>query len=262
MSLVTLQGEGSIAVVTLENPPQNRVSGAMRAELSTAIDSIEAGEFRAVLLRATGPDFSFGGDIMDWPGMTTRELRATFDQYMTVFNRFERLPLPVIAAVQGLCLGGGLELAVRADVIFAAESATFGHPEQTLGIITLLGGVYRVAERAGRSFASEWSLTSERIPAMTMMLRGVVNRVVPDTELDKSAREFAMRVANGPTRAYAAHKALLRVWAEAGIAAADSAMFDIAIPLFETDDVRRGIPSAVKALKAGQPRPAMDFQGR
>jgi enoyl-CoA hydratase/carnithine racemase len=262
MSLVSLQSEDLVAVLTLENPPQNRISEARRAELSTAIDSIEAGEFRAVLLRATGPDFSFGGDIMDWPDMTVRALRATFDQYMTVFNRFERLPLPVVAAVQGLCFGGGLELAVRADMIFAAESATFGHPEQTLGIVTLLGSVYRVAERAGRSFASEWSLTSERVPARTMMQRGVVNRVVPDAELDKSAREFAMRVANGPTRAYAAHKALLRIWAEAGVAAADSAMFDIAMPLFETNDVRRGIPSALKALKAGQPRPAMDFQGR
>jgi enoyl-CoA hydratase/carnithine racemase len=262
MSLVSLQGEGPVAVITLENPPQNRINGALGMELSNAIDNVEAGEVRAVLLRANGPDFSFGGDIMNWPDMTVRQLRATFEQYMTIFNRFERLPLPVIAAVQGLCFGGGLELAIRADMIFAAESAAFGHPEQTLGIVTVLGGIYRVAERAGRSFASEWALTSERVPAATMMQRGVVNRVVPDAELDKSAREFAMRVAKGPTRAYAAHKALLRIWAEAGVAAADSAMFDIAMPLFETDDVRRGIPSAVKALKAGQPRPPMDFQGR
>ena len=262
MPLISLESEGSLAVINLENPPQNRINEALAAELSSAVDSIEAGEFRAVLLRANGPDFSFGGDIMNWPDMTVRQLRATFEQYMTVFNRFERLPLPVIAAVQGLCFGGGLELAIRADMIFAAETATFGHPEQTLGIVTVLGGIYRVAERAGRSFASEWALTSERVPAATMMQRGVVNRVVPDAELDKSAREFAMRLAKGPTRAYAAHKALLRIWAEAGVAAADSAMFDIAIPLFETGDVRRGIPSAVKALKGGQPRPAMDFQGR
>jgi enoyl-CoA hydratase/carnithine racemase len=262
MSLVSLQSEGSVAVITLENPPQNRINEALATELSDAIDRIEAGEFRAVLLRANGPDFSFGGDIMNWPDMTVRQLRAAFDQYMSAFNRFERLPLPVIAAVQGLCFGGGLELAIRADMIFAAESAAFGHPEQSIGIVTVLGGIYRVAERAGRSFASEWALTSERVPAAIMMQRGIVNRVVPDAELDKSAREFAMRVAKGPTRAYAAHKALLRIWAEAGVAAADSAMFDIAIPLFETDDVRRGIPSAVKALKAGQPRPPMDFQGR
>jgi len=95
-----------------------------------------------------------------------------------------------------------------------------------------------------------------------MMQRGVVNRVVPDAELEQRAKEFALGVAAGPTRAYAAHKALLRIWAEAGVAAADSAMFDIAMPLFETDDVRRGIPSAVAALKAGRPRPPMDFKGR
>src|SRR6185312_2746448 len=96
-------------------------------------------------------NFSFGGDIMTWPDARVRELRARFGHYMSVFNRFEHLPVPVVAAVQGLCFGGGLELALRADVIFAGASATFGHPEQTLGIVTVLGGIYRVAERVGRS---------------------------------------------------------------------------------------------------------------
>src|SRR5271170_6388579 len=207
MSLVSLQSEGSLAVIVLENPPQNRINEALGDELSAAIDTIEAGEFRAVLLRANGPDFSFGGDIMNWPDMTVRQLRALFEQYMAVFNRFERLPLPVVAAVQGLCFGGGLELAIRADLIVAAESSRFGHPEQTLGIVTLLGGVYRVAERAGRSFASEWSMTSEQVPATTMMQHGVVTQVVPDAELLSTARELTARLAKGPTRAYAAHKA-------------------------------------------------------
>ena len=262
MSLVSLANEGALAVITIDNPPQNRINERMAAEMLLCIDAIEAGGQRAVLVRAKGADFSFGGDIMNWPEMSVRQLRATFDTYMTVFNRFERLPLPVIAAVQGLCSGGGLELAIRADMIIAGETARFGHPEQQLGIVTVLGGVYRIAERAGRSFASEWALTSEQIPAATMMQRGVVNRVVPDAELEQRAKEFALAVAAGPTRAYAAHKALLRIWAEAGVAAADSAMFDIAMPLFETDDVRRGIPSAVAALKAGRPRPPMDFKGR
>jgi enoyl-CoA hydratase/carnithine racemase len=262
MSLVTLANEGSLAVITIDNPPQNRIDERMSSDFLTAIEAIEAGEFRAVLMRAKGPDFSFGGKIVNWPQMTVRQLRATFDGYMTVFNRFERLPLPVIAAVQGLCFGGGLELAIRADMIVAAKSARFGHPEQSIGIVTVLGGIYRVAERAGRSFASEWALTSEQVSATTMVQRGVVNRVVPDAELDQRARELAMRAANGPTRAYAAHKALLRIWAEAGVAAADSAMFDIALPLFETEDVRRAIPSAVEALRAGRPRPPMDFEGR
>src|SRR5215469_6773928 len=97
MSLVTLGNEGALAVITIENPPQNRISDRMAAELLAAIEAIEAGEFRAVLVRAAGADFSFGGDIMNWPEMTMRQLRTTFDNYMTVFNRFERLPLPVIA---------------------------------------------------------------------------------------------------------------------------------------------------------------------
>ena len=76
------------------------------------------------------------------------------------------------------------------------------------------------------------------------------------------ARAFASKVAKGPTRAYAAHKALLRAWAVGGVNAADDVMFDIAMPLFETYDVRRGLKSAVDALKAGKPRPSLDFQGQ
>lgn len=261
MSHLTYSIDGRIATVVLENPPQNRMDEQMAIELAEAVKAIARSDARAVLLRADGPDFSFGGDIIDWPDMDVHELRALFERYMSVFNEFERLPLPVVAAVQGLCFGGGFELALRADVIFAGESAQFGHPEQTLGIVTILGGIYRAAERAGRARASEWALTSERVPASTMADAGVVTRVVPDDTLLKEATAFAQKLAKGPTRAYAAHKALLRAWAVGGIAAADEAMFDIAMPLFETEDVRAGLTSAVKAFKTGKPRPTLDFQG-
>jgi enoyl-CoA hydratase/carnithine racemase len=128
-------------------------------------------------LRADGDNFSFGGDIAPWPDMTQRELRTLFERWMTACNRFERLSIPTVAAIQGLCAGGGLELALRADVVFAGQTARFGHPEQSIGIVTLLGGIYRVAERAGRSRAIEWALTSEQVPAATMERHGVINRV-------------------------------------------------------------------------------------
>lgn len=254
--------DNQIATLTLKNPPQNRIGEQMADELAAAIKTIGNSDARAVLLRADGPDFSFGGDILPWPGMSRAALRALFERYMNVFNQFERLPLPVVAAVQGLCFGGGLELALRADMIIASETSRFGHPEQSLGIVTVLGGVYRVAERAGRSRAAEWALTSEQVPAATMERFGVVNRVVPDSELLGEASAFVAKIATGPTRAYAAHKALLRTWAVGGISAADEVMFDIAMPVFDTEDVQKGIPSAVNALKAGRPRPAMDFKGR
>ncbi|MEU1371540.1 enoyl-CoA hydratase/isomerase family protein [Streptomyces sp. NPDC005803] len=262
MSHLTYTIDDRLATIVLQNPPQNRLDPELLQELSTALDAISASDARAVLLRADGPDFSFGGDIMEWPDMNQRELRGLFERYMNAFNQFERLPLPVVAAVQGLCFGGGFELALRADVIFAAEGARFGHPEQSLGLVTLLGGIYRAAERAGQARASEWALTSEQITATAMVQAGVVNRVLPDAVLDEEAKRFAEKLASGPTRAYAAHKALLRAWRVGGVAAADEAMFDIALPLFESEDGQAGLKSAVNALKAGKPRPVLDFQGR
>jgi enoyl-CoA hydratase/carnithine racemase len=262
MPHLTYSIEDRVATLTLNNPPQNRIDEQMADELADATAAIAGSGARAVLLRAEGPDFSFGGDITPWPDADVRELRSLFERYMSVFNAFERLPLPVIAAVQGLCFGGGFELALRADVIVAAESARFGHPEQTIAIVTLLGGIYRVAERAGRSRAAEWALTSEQVPAAVMAAAGVVNRVVPDEALVPKATAFARRLAQGPTRAYAAHKTLLRAWAVGGVAAADEVMFDIAMPLFETEDAKTGLPSAVNALRAGRSRPALEFEGR
>jgi enoyl-CoA hydratase/carnithine racemase len=262
MSHLTCTVEHRVATLVLNNPPQNRIDEQMADELAAALDAVGRSDARAVLLRADGPDFSFGGDIVPWPDTDVRELRTLFERYMSVFNQLERLPLPVIAAVHGLCFGGGFELALRADVIFAGESARFGHPEQSIAIVTLLGGIYRVAERAGRARAAEWALTSEQVPAAVMAAAGVVNHVVPDETLLEEATAFAQRAAKGPTRAYAAHKALLRAWAVGGVAAADEAMFDIAIPLFETDDVKTTLPTAVDAFKTGKPRPTFDFHGR
>jgi enoyl-CoA hydratase/carnithine racemase len=137
----------------------------------------------------------------------------------------------------------------------------FGHPEQSLAIVTVLGGVYRVAERAGRSKAVEWALTSEQVPAAVMERHGVVNRVVPDAELLDQATAFVVRLAAGPTRAHAAHKALLRIWATGGVTAADEAMFDIAMPLFDSKDAKLALPASVEAFLAKQPRPVFPFTG-
>ena len=253
---------GNIALITLNNPPQNRLSLQILDELDVALTAIGDSETRALLLRADGADFSFGGDIIPWPDMSTRELRTLFERYMNTFNRFERLSIPTVAAVQGLCCGGGLELAVRADVIIAAETARFGHPEQSLAIVTLLGGVYRVAERAGRSKAIEWALTAEQVPARMMEQHGVVNRVVPDDKLLDEAMAVVLKLATGPTRAPAAHKALLCIWATGGATAADEAMFDIALPLFDSEDVKLALPASVEAFKAKQPRPVFPFKGK
>jgi enoyl-CoA hydratase/carnithine racemase len=254
--------DDGVAGIVLHHGPQNRIDDQMVDELSAALDAIVRGNARAVVVSAEGPDFSFGGDIVTWPLDDAATLRAMFSRYLEVFNVFEQLPIPTIAAVQGLCFGGGFELALRADVIFASETATFGHPEQTIGIITLLGGVQRVAEKAGRAFASEWSLTSERVPAAVMSAHNVVNRVYPLEKLVEEAFVFARKIATGPTHAYTVHKALLSIWASGGLAAADAALSALSIPLLEGTDAQTGIKSAVNAMKEGRPRPVLTFSGR
>lgn len=262
MTHLTYKIDNDFATMTLNNPPQNRLSLQMIDEFAEAVNAIENSEARALLLLAEGPDFCYGGDIAPWPEMSMRELRALITNYLQLFNQFERLCIPTVAAVQGLCFGGGLELAIRADIIFAGETARFGHPEQSIAIVTLLGGIYRVAERAGRSRAMEWALTSEQVPAKVMEHYGIVNRIVADDKLLGEAEAFVRKLASGPTLAHAAHKALLRIWATGGIAAADEAILDVAMPLFESEDSRLAIKTAIELVKAGKPRPAFPFKGK
>ncbi len=217
MSHINVTIENNLARLVLSNPPQNRLTQEFFHELSDAIFLIAGSGARAALLSAEGPDFSYGGDIVPWPTLTPKQLRAAFEWRLATVNQWEQLPVPTVAAVQGLCFGGGFELAIRSDIIFAGHSARFGHPEQSLGIVTMLGGVQRVAARV---------------------------------------------VADGPTRAHLAHKALLRIWTAGGVTAADAAMLDLALPLFETEDVKLALPAAVEAFKAGRPRPRFKFEGR
>ncbi|SEC96003.1 enoyl-CoA hydratase/isomerase family protein [Bradyrhizobium erythrophlei] len=262
MTGINLSFDDDVAILTLSTPLNNRFGVELMDGMDDAIDKLSAKKARAVLLCAEGPDFSHGGDVRPWGKLESHEINAIFERYMDGFNRLERLPIPVIAAVQGLCNGGGLELVLRADILFASESARFSHSEQTVGFVTVLGGIYRVAERAGRLLAYQWALTSEQIPASEFAKHGLVNYIVPDASLKKDALNFAKRVAKGPTLAHGTHKALLRVWSVGGIAAADDVMFDLARPLLDSKDFIRGKISASEALAAGKPRPTLDFQGR
>jgi len=262
MTQLTLETVGAVAAIKLHNPPQNRLSVEMLSEFEAALDAVSSGGARALVLYADGADFSFGGDILPWPAMSQRERRTLFERYLAAWNRFESLSIPTIALVQGRCFGGGLELALRADVVFAGETARFCHPEQSIAIVTLLGGIYRVAERAGRSKAFEWALTSEQVSAQQMEHHGVINRVVPDSELMDEGMAFAAAAAAGPTLAHAAHKSLLRAWVSGGTAAADEVLMEVAMPLFESEDARMAIPAAADAIEKGAGRPQFGFKGR
>lgn len=264
MSAIDYTFEQGIATITINNPPQNRLTSEVFAGFMEAFGQLtsEPG-LRAVLLRSEGPDFSFGGDVTAWPGRTGEEVAEELKGGIALTNAFENLPVPVIVEIQGHCAGGGMEMALRGDILIASEDATFQHPEKTLGIFTLLGGVQRVAERVGRTRAMQWALTAEHIGAQQALDAGLINQVVPRSELSQTVRAWLDQYAvQGPTLAHAAHKAILRAWSNGGIEAADALMADWAVTVFNSEDAKQAIPSAVEAFNAGRPRPDFPFQGK
>jgi enoyl-CoA hydratase/carnithine racemase len=148
--------------------------------------------------------------------------------------------------MQGACMAAGLELALACDLIWAASSARFGQVEASIGTTTLLGGVQRLAERAGPSRAREIVYTADQYDAATFERWNIVNRVVPDEKFESATRAFAERLASGATLAYAAGKKIVRAYLEKGIRTADALVGEVAPALFETADMRAGVDGLIE----------------
>lgn len=255
--------DAGLATFVLSNPPQNRLSADLVGGFAQAINAVKAdSSVRAVLLRAEGDDFSFGGDISAWLALTPAQMGGMIAAGLQIGDAFEQLPVPVVAAVHGRCLGGAFEIVLRADIVVAGESAKFGHPEQTIGVVTFLGGAQRVAERAGRARAALWAMTSEQVSASEMLAAGVIAKVVPDAEVQSAAETLARKLARGPTLAHAGHKRLLEAWSRGGIGAADKLLPEMTEQIIASADARSAVEIATEALQRGAERPEMTFEGR
>jgi enoyl-CoA hydratase/carnithine racemase len=158
-------------------------------------------------------------------------------------------------------VGAGLELVLACDLIWAASSARFGQVEASIGTTTLLGGVQRLAERAGSSRAREIIYTAEQYDAPAFERWNIVNRVVLDDKLQSEARAFAEGLAKGATLAFAAGKGIVRAYLEGGIRKADAVVNEIAPALFETEDMRAGVEGLLKHGPRGM-RDNIVFHGR
>lgn len=263
MKHLKLEKKEQIAVLTLCNLPQNRMGNQMQTDFEEAIQILrDDRDVRALIIRADGDIFSYGGNFPEWIGLELYQIRAIIERWIVVINQIERLPYPVIAAINGPCWGGGFEFALACDIVLASPNASFNHPEKTLAITTILGGIYRFAERAGKNIAAELAYTSKPIDAERMYQLGVVNRIVERDKLDEEAMKLARELAEGPAAAHEAHKTLLRLWSQSGKAAADEALLDLSIALFETEDVKNALLSAKEALEKGVPRSALKFKGQ
>jgi enoyl-CoA hydratase len=241
---VRVERDGPLAVVTLAAPPVNLWDEAVMAGYEAAVEALDADPPRAALFRAEGRVVSGGVDVNVFAGIATAaEGGALWERLLRMIGRVEALPYPTVFAAHALCLTASFELSLACDLLLAAPGVKFGLVERVVGLTPSMGGPQRLAERAGPARARELVYTGELFEAETLERWNVVNRVLPAEGFDEAVRAFALDLANGPTVAHAATKAIVRAAVEGGTAAADAVVPSVSGALFETEDLRGAVAS-------------------
>ena len=190
--MIGIDHKDGVARLTLCVPPLNILTRAALCDLRSALAALDGdARVRVLLLDATGKHFSAGASVEEHLPPEHALMLPEFTETVIALHEF---PQPVIAAVQGRCLGGGFELVQAADLIVAAESARFGQPEIVLGVFAPAACAL-LAERIGPTRAAELMFTGDPITAQDALAAGLVTRVVPDEQLPEQASSMAQRIA-------------------------------------------------------------------
>ncbi len=227
---VRLERDGRIATLVLDRPETGNAWGwdAARAITDRADELRFDTEVRVVVVRAEGDTFCAGvdGGLLD-DGVEGRSpaerVRNAYERIRWIHERFAvltNLPQPVVVAIQGDCLGAGLELAMMGDLRVAADDASFALPEPQLGVAVDAGGDLRLAKEIGAGWAKLLAMTGRRVDAATALQLGIVQQVVPRAELDAAARALADEMAANAPLAVQGIKRTVNFWAEQGLAEA------------------------------------------
>lgn len=191
--------EDNVATLTLASPPVNALSPAVLKEIDAALDSFKAAKVRAVIVTGSGANaFCAGADVKAMRDFENSPDKAVefLNLGNQVFNKLEGFPAPVIAAVNNLTLGGGMELILSCDIRISSDRARFGLPEVTLGLIPAWGGTARLPRAIGAGNAKEIIYTGQLINAQTAAKIGLLNKVVPDGDEVRAALDIAKRIAS------------------------------------------------------------------
>jgi enoyl-CoA hydratase len=258
MSVVLVDRDDSVVTLTLNRPEKlNALNEELLRELSRGVDELSRdGGVRCGILTGAGEKaFAVGADIAAMAEMTSVQARVFAEIGHRLGAAIEQLHFPVIAAVNGFALGGGCELALACDFVYAGDKARFGQPEVNLGVLPGFGGTQRLARRVGVARARELCMTGEAIGAEEALRIGLVNAVVPHGELLGRVRDVAKKIAGkGPLAIAAVKRAVLR-GADAALATANELEATAFASLFGTHDQREG-------MKAFLEKRGAKFQGK
>jgi enoyl-CoA hydratase/carnithine racemase len=218
--LVARRDDGDhVEILVLKNPKVNALSTALLDQLGERLAAIEADpSVRVVIVTGDGQYFSAGADLKEMATLGLEEAPKVERRGQALFERLSELRPPVVAAINGLAVGGGLELALACDLRVAGESAKLGAPEVNFGLLPAYGGTQRLVRLLGRARAMELVCTGSLIASAEAARLGLVNKVVPAGQELRAARDLAHTIAQKAPRAVAGAKRAIRLGSERPLA--------------------------------------------
>lgn len=244
--------EDHVVVVTINRPEKlNALNEQLVRELTAAIDELDndPSVYAVVLTGAGDKAFVAGADIEAMSDMTPAQGKAFADKGHALMNRIEQAHFPVIGALNGFALGGGCELALACDFVYASDKAKLGLPEVSLGIMPGFGGTQRLGRRIGPGHARELCFTGDMIDAEQALRVGLVNAVVPHAELLNKVKEVAKKIASrGPVAIAQAKRVMVR-GADVPLPVALELEGQAFGQLFGTEDQREGMKAFISKPK-------------
>lgn len=250
--VVELTVDEGVAIITINNSPVNALIIDVREQLKQVLEEVDKNnEIRAIVVTGAGPKcFVAGADIKDFPKQMESGPRENAAIYQKMFTYLEESPRPVIAALNGLALGGGCELALACDIRIADEHVKIGLPEVTLGLIPGLGGTQRMARLVGQSKAKELLFTGVPITAAEALRIGLVNQVVPTGQALGEAVKMAKRLAKGAGVAIGYAKYLVNKGPEFPLEEALEMEMQYVEKIFKTEDLQEGLDAFINKRPA------------
>ncbi len=240
-----------IAVLTINRPDKlNALNSKVHAEGVAALDELRKDDSVRVLVITGAGEKSFiaGADIGEFAGKTSVTQRNVF-QERSLFNSLDTFPKPVIAMINGFCLGGGCELALACDLRTASEKARFGQPEINLGIIPGGGGTQRLTRLIGETKAMEMILTGDMIDAQTAYNLGLVNDVFPAEELEEKTFALANKIAEKAPIALQMAKEAVKLASRSNLDEGLRREVDLFAVCFSTEDKEEGVAAFLEKRK-------------